>query len=101
MQNLVQLYQGPLVACLLLITILCSRLAWLKYQENEKILNEKIYEEKSNLDFLIIGAAECGTENLNKMLKGKREHILISKISNRKISVRIFQCQVPMPEHRS
>ena len=77
MQNLVQLYQGPLVACLLLVTILCSRLAWLKYKENE---NYELYASElqseaksSNLDFLIIGAAECGTSSLNKMMKGKRK----------------------------
>ena len=81
MHNLVQLYQGPLVACLLLVTVLCSRLAWLKYRENEKFElydDEFSADEKSNLDFLIIGAAECGTSSLNKMLKGKRK--LVCKV---------------------
>ena len=80
MHNLVQLYQGPLVACLLLVTVLCSRLAWLKYRENEKfaLYAEFSADGKSNLDFLIIGAAECGTTSLNKMLKGKRK--LVCKV---------------------
>ena len=73
--TLSQLEKVPLVLVLTVITCWCSYAAWVTYQENN-ISDLKSYKDKyrseetdKRLDFLVIGAAECGTENLNHLLK--------------------------------
>lgn len=70
--TLSQLDKVPLVLVLTAITCLCSYMAWATYKDSSTWLSYKEEQRKlhaKRLDFLVIGAAECGTENLNHLLK--------------------------------
>ena len=58
-----QLDSVPVILFLLLVTLLCSRQAYIKYHQ----IGEGLRDNK-RIDFLVIGAHECGTDNLNHLL---------------------------------
>ena len=65
MQNqYLKLLEVIIISCLLVITLLCSRLAWLTYNDSREVKRGA-----GRIDFLIVGAHECGAEALSKSLK--------------------------------